>query len=1056
MKGLLRLFTQGDSCVLLSETSGKHVEKYQHFREFLRNNRNALRQLAEMEMLYYSGQSFTAADIGYQYENLFAYVRDLVRSLNALADDRFVALNLKAAEVNASITSILKPVITREPLALVIPLKEISSAAAGSVGGKAANLAHIGKQTDLNIPTGFVVTATGYDLFLRANRIDQMVLDELAGISPGDSRLEEVSHRLTNLILAAHVPDELVALLHAHYDAIEQQTRPDIRLAMRSSAVREDSDASFAGQYRSVLNVARERLVDAYKEVVASSFSPRAIAYRQMAGIDITETPMCVLGLAMIDAAASGVLYTADPSGNDAETMQISAVLGLGEQLVSGTAAADTFMVDRSTGSLRRQEIVAKQFRLDAVTEGTAEHQVPWLEAQEAALSEQEAKQLASAGVLLEQLFAGPQDIEWVIDNSRRIFILQCRPLQVISKAHELLPEPSDAVLLMKAGTSASHGVVAGPVYVVSGQEPLTSIPDHAVLVTKTASPRYAEVMGRINGLIAEVGSTTCHLASVAREFGVPMAVNVTDATRMLASGHLITLYAQGEPAIYQGIIEKDQQTVGPAKKRIMESSVHQKMRSVLDLLSPLHLTNPDDPSFQPDNCSSLHDIIRFAHEQAIREMFNLSALAEEQSVAVKLSTHIPLTLHLIDLGGGLKPGLTTCNTVTAEHFTSEPIKALWRGFTHPGINWSGTVQFDGSSFLSRMAASATSEFGPEPGGDSYALIGTDYLNFSAKFGYHFATLDTFCGDDPDHNYLSLQFSGGAGTFFGKTLRLQFLGKVLGALGCAVTLRGDLLEASLNRFARTEMLEQLDQIGRLLASSRLLDMAIANQEDVDGLTAEFMHGNYDLLNHKRTPPLKSFYTHLGHWRQIEDAGTACILSDGSPWMSSLSSGVFGMITKTFGRSYQEFLDTIGAYYYFPLAIAKCGAVGNARLSLAVKAVQGTIDQAGGLVFGLRDIGNYFVFRINALEDNVMLFEFVNNKRLERARVNIAITRGQWHTLHVVVQENQASCRINDVHAFAYQAERPLHGHIGLWTKADSVTLFNDLMVDDGVVRICQG
>ena len=213
MKGLLRLFTQGDSCVLLSETSGKHVEKYQHFREFLRNNRNALRQLAEMEMLYYSGQSFTAADIGYQYENLFAYVRDLVRSLNALADDRFVALNLKAAEVNASITSILKSVITREPLALVIPLKEISSAAAGSVGGKAANLAHIGKQTDLNIPTGFVVTATGYDLFLRANRIDQMVLDELAGISPGDSRLEEVSHRLTNLILAAHVPDELVALV---------------------------------------------------------------------------------------------------------------------------------------------------------------------------------------------------------------------------------------------------------------------------------------------------------------------------------------------------------------------------------------------------------------------------------------------------------------------------------------------------------------------------------------------------------------------------------------------------------------------------------------------------------------------------------------------------------------------------------------------------------------------------------------------------------------------------------------------------------------------------
>ena len=313
MKGLLKLFTQGESCVLLSGTSGKHVEKYQHFREFLGNNRNALRQLAEMEMLYYSGRSFTSADVGYHYENLFANVHDLIQSLNALADNRFVALNRKADEINASIALILKPVITREHMASVIPLHKIPPSASGSVGGKAANLAVIGKQTDLNIPPGFVVTATGYDLFLQANRIDQMVLDELAGISPGDSRLEEVSHRLINLILAAHVPDPLVALLQAHYDAIEQQTRPGIHLAMRSSAVREDSDASFAGQYKSVLNVSREHLVDAYKVVVASSFSPRAIAYRQMAGIDITETPMCVLGLAMIDAAASGVLYTAEP-----------------------------------------------------------------------------------------------------------------------------------------------------------------------------------------------------------------------------------------------------------------------------------------------------------------------------------------------------------------------------------------------------------------------------------------------------------------------------------------------------------------------------------------------------------------------------------------------------------------------------------------------------------------------------------------------------------------------------------------------------------------------
>jgi len=1052
MKGLLRLFSQGDRCDLLSGTTGKHIERYRHFRDFLSSNRNSLRRLAEMEMLYYSGSAFTSADISYHYENLFGHVQNLVRSLNALADDRFSALYGQAREINSSVTSFLNPVITRVAMPSVVPLAEILPSALGSVGGKAAHLATIGKQTYLVIPAGFVVTATGYDLFLRENGIDQMVLDELAGISPGDFGLEEVSARLTRLILTADVPFELIELIYAHYDVIEQETHPGIHLAMRSSAVREDSDASFAGQYRSVLNVSRPRLIEAYKEVVASSFSPRAISYRQMAGIDIIETPMCVLGLAMVDAAASGVLYTADPSGNDPETLQINAVLGLGEQLVSGATAADTFILDKSTGNIKNQKIVDKMFRLDAAREGTAEYQVPLQEAGKATLSKEEIDELAQTGRLLEELFAGPQDIEWAIDNSRRIYILQCRPLQVIPKAPEKFPEPDTASPILRTGISASHGIAAGAAYVVAEQESLMSIPDHAVLVAKTASPRYAEVMGRINGLITEVGTSMCHLASVAREFGVPMAVNVTDATKMLVSGDPITLYAQGEPAIYRNIFGNDQQGSKPAKRRILDSAVHQKMRSVLDYLSPLHLTNPDDPGFQPESCSSLHDIIRFAHEQAIREMFNLSALAEDQSVTVKLSTHIPLTLHLIDLGGGLTLGLSTCDKVTAEHFVSGPIQALWQGFTHPGINWSGTVQFDGNSFLSRMAASATSEFGPEPGGDSYALIGTDYLNFSAKFGHHYATLDTLCSDDSDHNYLSLQFSGGAGTYTGKTLRIQFLGKVLSDLGCSVNLQGDLLEASLNRFSRTEMLERLDHIGRLLASSRLLDMAIANQQDVDTLTTEFMSGNYDLLNQKGRSSLPAFYTNLGNWQLTEDDGTVCCLSDGSQWMNTISSNVSTLINKAFGSKYQELLDTIGAYYYFPLAVAKLGSFGNADITLMVKPLRGSIDQAGGLVFGLRDIGNYFVFRVNALEDNAILFEYVENKRFLRAQIKIPISTEAWHPLRVIVTDSQVSCLVNEIPACTYTADRAIRGHIGLWTKADSVTLFKKLIIYDGIER----
>lgn len=255
--------------------------------------------------------------------------------------------------------------------------------------------------------------------------------------------------------------------------------------------------------------------------------------------------------------------------------------------------------------------------------------------------------------------------------------------------------------------------------------------------------------------------------------------------------------------------------------------------------------------------------------------MFSLSSEAENVAATVRLTTYIPLVLHLIDLGGGLTSGLSTCDTVTAAYFTSAPLQALWRGFTHPGISWSGTVQFAGNRFLARLATAATSEFGPEPGGDSYALIGDDYLNLSAKFNYHFATLDTFCGDEPDHNYLSLQFSGGAGSYFGKTLRLQFLAEVLRQLGCTVSMQGDMLEASCNRHRRAEMLLLLDQIGRLLASSRLLDMAITDQKDAEILAGDFLGGNYDLLRRKEQSLIQGFYTYLGHWREIDEDGARC-------------------------------------------------------------------------------------------------------------------------------------------------------------------------------------
>jgi pyruvate,water dikinase len=112
-------------------------------------------------------------------------------------------------------------------------------------------------------------------------------------------------------------------------------------------------------------------------------------------------------------------------------------------------------------------------------------------------------------------------------------------------------------------------------------------------------------------------------------------------------------------------------------------------------------------------------------------------------------------------------------------------------------------------------------------------------------------------------------------------------------------------------------------------------------------------------------------------------------------------------------------------------------------------VAGSIDQAGGLAFGIRNINNYFVLRINVLEDNVILFEYINNKRLTRASVQKEIKKGWWYLITAEVKGDTLKCYLDDELLLEYTAERPLTGYVGLWTKADSVTFFEKLCIKEG-------
>src|SRR5207248_84700 len=134
-------------------------------------------------------------------------------------------------------------------------------------------------------------------------------------------------------------------------------------------------------------------------------------------------------------------------------------------------------------------------------------------------------------------------------------------------------------------------------------------------------------------------------------------------------------------------------------------------------------------------------------------------------------------------------------------------------------------------------------------------------------------------------------------------------------------------------------------------------------------------------------------------------------------------------------------------YRFPLLISDEGSFQDLALSVRFKAVSGNIDRAAGLVFRLKDPNNYYIVRANALENNYRLYHVVNGRRSQFAGANLKVTSGEWHELRVEAVGNKITCYYDGSQKIEATDETFKDaGKVGLWTKADSVTSFDDLKV----------
>ncbi len=150
----------------------------------------------------------------------------------------------------------------------------------------------------------------------------------------------------------------------------------------------------------------------------------------------------------------------------------------------------------------------------------------------------------------------------------------------------------------------------------------------------------------------------------------------------------------------------------------------------------------------------------------------------------------------------------------------------------------------------------------------------------------------------------------------------------------------------------------------------------------------------------------------------------------------------------YGERYAEFLDSVKAFAYFPYAVARdVSDFREGAISLRFKALAGRVDQAGGILFDLKPNGDYLAMRANALENNLVLWRVVRGKRSSVKWVrNTPTPTGQWHDLKLVVRGRTVEGYLNGKRVLEHTLDQPVAGRVGIWTKADSVYLFDGFTV----------
>ena len=444
-------------------------------------------------------------------------------------------------------------------------------------GGKNASLGEmIGalSAAGVRVPGGFATTADAFREFLARDGLAGRIRRRLAGLDVSDVRaLAAAGGEIRGWIASAPLPPDLERELRSCYAQMAAGDS-DCAVAVRSSATAEDlPEASFAGQQETLLNVrGADSLVDAVREVFASLYNDRAIAYRVHQGYAHDDVALSagIQRMARSDLGASGVAFTIDTESGFEDVVLVTAAWGLGELVVQGRVNPDEFYVHKPNlaagrPAILRRERGSKAQKMvygDDSDKRVAVVDVPAGDRHRFSLSDDDVIELARCAVAIERHYGRAMDIEWARDGvDGRVWILQARPETVQSRlAGQSVErfELRERGQVLAEGRSIGQRIGAGTARLVLDAAEMETVRDGDVLVTDMTDPDWEPVMKRTVAIVTNRGGRTCHAAIIAREMGIPAVVGTGDATRTVGEGTEVTVScAEGDTGfVYAGRLD--------------------------------------------------------------------------------------------------------------------------------------------------------------------------------------------------------------------------------------------------------------------------------------------------------------------------------------------------------------------------------------------------------------------------------------------------------------------------------------------------------------------